>query len=109
MHLFEETALDTFPYEITLWKRYVDDTIAVLMDELLERFTAHINAIHLAIRFTREEEEAGVIAVLDAIIHMDIKVNLQHKCSVQSKEQGSHSASCSTTCGLSLHNAGRGD
>ncbi len=38
------------------------------MDELLEDFTAHINAIHPAIRFTREEEEAGVIAVLDAKI-----------------------------------------
>ncbi len=68
MQWFEETALDTFPYEITLWKRYVDDTIVVLMDELLEDFTAHINAIHPAIRFTREEEEAGVIAVLDAKI-----------------------------------------
>ncbi len=68
MQWFEETALDTFPYEITLWKRYVDDTIVVLMDKLLEDFTAHINPIHPAICFTREEEEVGVIAVLDAKI-----------------------------------------
>ncbi len=68
MQWFEETALDTFPYEITLWKRYVNDTIAVLMDELLEDFTTHINAIHPAIRFTREKEKAEVIALLDAKI-----------------------------------------
>ncbi len=54
MHWFEETSLDTFPYEITLWKQYVDDTIVLLMDELLEDFTAQINAIHLAIRFNQK-------------------------------------------------------
>ncbi len=68
MQWFEETAICTFPHEITLWKRYVDGTIVVLMDELLEDFTVHIYAIYPAIQFTREEEEAVVIAVLDAKI-----------------------------------------
>ncbi len=68
MQSFEETALETFPYEISLWKRYVDDTIVILMDAPLDAFTAHINVIHPAIRFTREEEEDGRLAVLDAQI-----------------------------------------
>ncbi len=68
MQWFEETALETFPYEISLWKWYVDDTIVILMDALLDDFTAHINAVHPAIRFTREEEEDGRLAVLDAQI-----------------------------------------
>ncbi len=38
------------------------------MDELLGDFTAHINAVHPAIRFMREEEEDGRLAVLDARI-----------------------------------------
>ena len=38
------------------------------MDALLDDFTAHINAVHPAIRFTREEEEDGRLAVLDAQI-----------------------------------------
>ena len=68
MQWFEETALETFPYEISLWKRYVDDTIVILMDALLDDLTAHINVVHPAIRFTREEEEDGSLAVLDAQI-----------------------------------------
>ena len=38
-------------------------------DSLLEDFTAHINSIHPAIQFTREEERDGTIAMLDADIH----------------------------------------
>ncbi len=68
MQWFEETALETFPYEISLWKRYVDDTIVILMDALLDDFTAHMNAVHPAIRFTSEED--GRLAVLDAQISM---------------------------------------
>ncbi len=34
MQWFEETAFETFLYEISLWKRYVDDTIVILMDAL---------------------------------------------------------------------------
>ncbi len=57
----------TFSCEISLWKRYVDDTILIMMDVILE-FTADINAVHPAIRFTREEEQDGKLAVLDAPI-----------------------------------------
>ena len=65
MEWFEETAINTFPYEITLWRRYVDDTIVALCDSLIEDLTAHINAIDPAIKFTREEEEEWTLAMLD--------------------------------------------
>ena len=66
MEWFEGNAINTFMYEISLWKRYVDDTIVVLDDSLLEDFTNHINAIHPSIKFTREEEENNTIPMLDA-------------------------------------------
>ena len=66
MEWFEEHAIQTFIYEITLWKRYVDDTIVALDDSLLEDFTTHINSIHPSIKFTREEEVDNALPMLDA-------------------------------------------
>ena len=68
MEWFEERAIQTFPYEITLWRRYVDDTLVALSDALLDEFTNHINQIHPSIKFTREEEQNLSIAVLDTRI-----------------------------------------
>ena len=71
MEWFEQQAIGSFKYEITIWKRYVDDTIVALCDELLDKFTAHINSIHPAIKFTRELEQDQNIAMLDANIRRD--------------------------------------
>ena len=68
MEWFESHAIETFIYELKLWRRYVDDTMVILSDALLEDFTLHINSVHPAISFTREEEEDGCIAMLDAKI-----------------------------------------
>ena len=45
MEWFEETAPQSFPFDITLWKRYVDDTIVALCQSLIEDLTRHINSI----------------------------------------------------------------
>ena len=66
MEWFEENAIQTFMYEINIWKRYVDDTIVALDESLLEDFTAHINGIHPSIKFTREEETERSLPMLDA-------------------------------------------
>ena len=71
MEWFEERAMDQFVYEVKLWKRYVDDTMVIISDSLLEDFTQHINQIHPSIQFTREEEIDGQIAMLDANIKKD--------------------------------------
>ena len=68
MEWFEENAIQTFPYDITLWRRYVDDTLVALSDALIEDFSEHINNIHPAIKFTREEEHQNTIPILDTMI-----------------------------------------
>ena len=65
-----------FMYEISLWQRYVDDTIVALDDSLLEDFTNHINTIHPSIKFTREEKENNTIPMLDAKTTRDTAVKL---------------------------------
>ena len=77
MEWFETHAINTFQYNITIWRRYVDDTIVALCDSLVEDFTNHINSIHPAIKFTREEEENMSIAMLDAKIRRNITGKLQ--------------------------------
>ena len=67
MEWFEEKALNTFPYDITLWRRYVDDTIVALCDSLIDDLTQHINSIEPAIKFTREEESNRSIPMLDTL------------------------------------------
>ena len=42
MEFFEERAIQSFMFEIRLWKRYVDDTMVILCDSLLDDFTEHI-------------------------------------------------------------------
>ena len=68
MEWFEEAALRTFRYEITVWKRYVDDTIVALCDSLIDLLSEHINSIDPAIQFTREEEDNKTIPMLDTLV-----------------------------------------
>ena len=67
MEWFEEVALQSFRFEITVWKRYVDDTFVALCDSLVEELTAHINSIDPAIQFTREEEQNKTLPMLDTL------------------------------------------
>ena len=68
MEWFEKTALGSFMFEITIWRRYVNDTIVILCESLLEEFATHINSIHEAIQFTHEKECEGTIAMLEVKI-----------------------------------------
>ena len=65
------TALDTFPHEVTIWRRYVDDTISALDNALLDPLTTHINSIDDAIKFTREDESNRSMPMLDACAKRD--------------------------------------
>ena len=77
MEWFEEHALQTFPYEVTFWRRYVDDTIVALCDSLVEPLTTHINSIDPSIKFTREEEnEDHALPMLDTVTTRDAQGNL---------------------------------
>ena len=52
MELFEQSALDTFLHEITIWRRYADETFVALSTDLIEPLTSHINSIDTAIKFS---------------------------------------------------------
>ena len=67
MEWFEETALQSFPFDITVWKRYVDDTFVALCASLIEELTKHINSLDPSIQFTREEEADQTLPMLDTL------------------------------------------
>ena len=68
MEWFEEHAISTFPFELTFWRRYVDDTIVALCDSLIDDLTSHINSIDQSIQFTREMESSDQsIPMLDTV------------------------------------------
>ena len=67
MEWFEEVALQSFRFEITVWKRYIDDTFVALCDSLIDELTAHINSIDPAIQFTREEEVNKTLPMFDTL------------------------------------------
>ena len=68
MEDFEERALALFHTPPRYWGRYMDDTMTVLNESVVEDFSAHLNKLHPAIQFTREVEENGSIAMLDTRI-----------------------------------------
>lgn len=56
MEDFENTAINTFQYPVTTWKRYVDDTFVIIKKDLVDQFFTHINSIDVNIQFTLEKE-----------------------------------------------------
>ena len=68
MEDFEEKALASFQPPPRYWGRYVDDTMTILPQQLVEQFTEHLNNQHPAIKFTREVEQNNSIAMLDTLI-----------------------------------------
>ena len=71
MEDFETKALASYPNPPRFWGRYVDDTIVIIKADQIDRFTAHINAHHPAIKFTIEKEVDNKIPVLDVLISRD--------------------------------------
>jgi hypothetical protein len=68
MEDFEEKALASFHSPPRYWGRYMDDTMTLLKEADIEDFSNHLNQQHPAIKFTREVEENGTIAMLDTRI-----------------------------------------
>ena len=65
---FEEQAITTSSYELSIWKRYVDDTFTILDRENIDDFLQHLNNQQPSIRFTMETEEDNKLAFLDTAV-----------------------------------------
>ncbi|KAJ0171000.1 hypothetical protein K1T71_013199 [Dendrolimus kikuchii] len=68
MEDFEQKALDTAPAKPKMYKRYVDDTFAVLPNDKVSAFLDHLNSISSNIKFTMELEANNKLAFLDVLI-----------------------------------------
>ena len=68
MESFEEQAIASSIYKPKVWKRYVDDTFAVLDSESVDSFLQHLNDQHPSICFTIETESDGKLAFLDTTV-----------------------------------------
>ena len=55
--------------EVKLWKRYVDDTIAVVKIGCEEYILSVLNSFHKQIQFTYESEENDQLPFLDVLLH----------------------------------------
>ena len=63
MHHLEEKALANV--KLKLWKRFVDDVIAVVKKNYSQTLLAHLNNQHERIEFTMEEEQNGSLPFMD--------------------------------------------
>ena len=61
---------------ILFWFRKADDTITAIHKNHIEPFFAHLNSIHRDIKWTKEEESEGKIAMLDVAITRDYEGRL---------------------------------
>ena len=78
MENFEQKALSTYntgneevqPADVILfWLRKADDTLTAIHKDHIAPFFAFINSIHPDIKWTKEEEKDGNIAMLDVSIN----------------------------------------
>ena len=58
MEDLEEKAFATYE-EPRLWRRFVDDVIAIVTKETGKKLLQHLNSQHPRIKFTLDEEEGG--------------------------------------------------
>ncbi|BHF81095.1 hypothetical protein SprV_0702422500 [Sparganum proliferum] len=55
-------------HEPVLWRRYVDDTFAIVKKDMLQHFHSLLNAVFPDIKFTREEEQEQQLPFLDVFV-----------------------------------------
>ena len=60
-------ALTTSPDQIVLWRRYIDDIIAIIPENSTNLLLIHLNSINPRIKFTVEEERDRKLPFLDLI------------------------------------------
>ena len=65
MEEVEQKAIQSFPHEVKVWKRYVDDTFVVVKDEHVAALHHHLNQQFQGVAFTLEREDERRLPFLD--------------------------------------------
>ena len=62
MHLFESRHIKNAPIKPKVWKRYIDDILAIFecTDEELKEFETWLNTLHPTIKFTMNSDPQGI-------------------------------------------------
>ena len=80
MEHFLKESLETAPHPPSLWKRFVDDTFAILETQHKEEFFHHINSLDNNIKFTAENTRADrSIPFFDTLVTPKSDGSLQTK------------------------------
>ena len=77
MEEFEQEALKSFPHQVKVWKRYIDDTFVVLKTEHVEGLYRHLNDQFQGVSFTVERESSGILPFLDVEVRRSLDGSLQ--------------------------------
>ena len=64
----EQNIISTLSKDISLWKRYVDDTICFVNSNRISHVLESLNSFHSNIKFTVEIEKGNKIAFLDILL-----------------------------------------
>ena len=64
----EQNIIPTLSKDISLWKRYVDDTICFVNSNRISHVLESLNSFHSNIKFTVEIEKGNKIAFLDILL-----------------------------------------
>ena len=64
----EQSIITTLSKDISLWKRYVDDTICFLNSNHISHSLESLNSFHSNVKFTVEIEKENKIAFFDTLL-----------------------------------------
>ena len=71
----EQNITPTLSKDISLWKRYVDDTICFVNSNRISHVLESLNSFHSNIKFTVEIEKGNKIEFLDILIRYKDLIN----------------------------------
>ena len=77
MVYLEETIVPQLKTSMPTWKRYVDDTFALVKKGKRDEIIKKLNSFHSNIKFTHEVEKEGKIAFLDVLIKREESETVQ--------------------------------
>lgn len=73
----ETRMLDSLPFQVKVYCRYVDDTFVILKSATMEAFHEALNSVHHASAFTCETEKDNVLVFFDVLLRRTDKSRVE--------------------------------